>query len=172
VADTGGQRAAAEREQDRVDAVEPFDELQPDGARAFAGVEVFAVLHEQRVAAGRDLAGAPSRVLDVALDEFDGGSEPANAIDLRGIGACARDHCYANTACPAAICERLPEIAGAGADRDFGPRASCETGHYDLGPTSLEASDRVCGLEFDDDFAAQQVSKSGTVELRRVAKHL
>lgn len=64
-----------------------------------------------------------------------------------------------------------PKIAGAGADRGFGIRAACQTGHNDLGPSSLEASDRVCGLKFDDDFASQHVAKSGTSELGRVAKH-
>ena len=46
MADAGGQRAAAECEQDRVDVIEPFYKFQPDGGRTFAGIKVFAVFYE------------------------------------------------------------------------------------------------------------------------------
>ena len=68
---TGGQSASAKREQNCIDAIEPVEEFEADGARAFTGVEVFAVLHEKRIAMGRDLSGALTRILDVPLDQFD-----------------------------------------------------------------------------------------------------
>jgi hypothetical protein len=88
MAHAGRQSPSAKREQNGIDAVEPVEELEADRARAFAGVEVFAVLDEKGVAMGRDLPGALAGVLDVALDQFDRRAQAANAIDLRGVGAC------------------------------------------------------------------------------------
>ena len=124
---TGGQSASAKREQNCVDAVEPVEELEADGARPFAGIEIFAVFHEKRITVGCDLPGTLSRILDVSLDQFDGRAQSTNPIDLPGIGAFARYHCDADAARPAAISERLPEIAGTGTDGDLGTWASCET---------------------------------------------
>jgi hypothetical protein len=71
VTHTGGQSASAKREQNCIDAIEPVEELEADCARAFTGVEVFAVLHEKRVAVGRDLSGTLTCILNVSLDQFD-----------------------------------------------------------------------------------------------------
>jgi hypothetical protein len=47
-----------------------------------------------------------SRLLDVPLDRFYGGSEPTNAIDLREIDGCRGEHGYANSARSAIMRER------------------------------------------------------------------
>lgn len=124
---TGGQSASAKCEQDCIDAIEPIEELKADGARAFTGVEVFAVLHEKRFAIGCDLPGTLARILDVSLDQFDCRAEPTDPVDFRDIGACARNHRDTDSACVATICERLPEIASACADGAPWTLAFCET---------------------------------------------
>ena len=67
----GRQRASAKRQQNCIDAIEPVEELEADRARAFTGVEVFAVLHEKRIAVSRDISGTLTCILDVSLDQFD-----------------------------------------------------------------------------------------------------
>jgi hypothetical protein len=65
VTHTGGESASAKRERNCIDAIEPVEALEADGAPAFTGIEVFAVLHEERVAVPR-----PVRLPRLA-DEFD-----------------------------------------------------------------------------------------------------
>ena len=162
---TGGRRAPPPSvEQNCIDAIEPVEEFEADGARAFDRCRgSFAVLHEKRIGRGPLICSGDAHAHFRCLPRPVRPPRLADEFDpiFAALRTFARDHRDTDTARPAAIGERLPEIAGAGADRNLGTRASDETGHHDLGPTTLEASDRVRGLEFDDEFTAQQVSKSG-----------
>jgi hypothetical protein len=81
----GRKSASAEREQNCIDAIEPVEELDADGACTFAGVEVFAVFDEKRIAVRRDLSGMLACIFDVSLDS----SIVAPSRRMRGVGICS-----------------------------------------------------------------------------------
>src|SRR5580658_1195752 len=164
------QRAPAKRQQDSVDAIKFVEQFEPDCARAFACVQVFAVLYEKRVPLICDLAGAGSCILDIALNEFDARSELANSVDLRCIRAGAGDHGNFDAAPSPAVGQSLSEIAGAGADRGLWTEISRNPRRHDLSSSALETPDRIGGFELDNKLATEQIAKWGADKLRRVAK--
>src|SRR4051794_6857210 len=145
---TGCQGAAAKSNQYGVERWRRVNELESDGRRALARLDVQAVFEEPNSVVLRDGSSPLTSQLVVTVHQFQPGAQCADAIELgrgREAGRNDRDVNSPTTARPR---ERLPEVARAGAHHRSRPALGELARHY-LGTTALEAANRVRRLQLD-----------------------
>jgi hypothetical protein len=148
VTHAGGQRPAAEGDKDGVERRRGVGQLQADGRRALAGLDVQAVFDQPDAVVLRDGRRPLAGRVEVAVHQLQPGVQGADAVKLgRGREAGGHDG-YLQPPAAAGPGQGLTEIARAGAHH--GPRAAFGKQARDqLGAAALEAADRVRRFELD-----------------------
>jgi hypothetical protein len=152
--DAGGQRPAAQSNQDGVERRHGIHQFQADGRRALAGLDVQAVFDQPDAVVPREVRGPLASHVEVAVHQLQPGVQCADAIKL-GRRRKAGGH-DGDVEPPAATgpSQGLAEVARAGAHH--GPRAMAgQQARDDLGAASLEAADRIRRFELDAHRAPQ-----------------
>ena len=78
--------AAAKSDEDRIGADAALDEFEADRPGPLAGIEVLAVLDEERAFRGRHLSRQAARIVEVAVDRPHARAQSADALQLMGVG--------------------------------------------------------------------------------------
>ena len=145
---TGGQRPAAQGNQDGVERRHGARQFQADGRRALAGLDVGAVFDQPDAVVPREGRRPLASHVEVAVHQLQPGVQCADAIKL---GRRREAGCHDGDLQPPAATgpgEGLAEVARAGAHH--GSRAMAgEQARDDLGAAGLEAADRVRRFELD-----------------------
>lgn len=161
----GGQRPAAESDQDGVERRGGVHKFQADGRRALAGLDVQAVFDQPDAVVACDGRRPLASHLVVAVHQFQPGAQRADAIKL---GPGREAGCHDGDVEPPAATgpgEGLAEVARARAHR--GSRATVgELVRDDLGAAGLEAADRVRRFELD----AHRAPEAGLQRLAAVQR--
>ena len=154
VTHAGGERPAAEGDQDGVERRRGVGQFQADGRRALAGLDVQAVFDQPDAVVPREGRRPLAGHLDVAVHQLQPGVQCADAVKL---GRRREAGCHDGDLQPPAAAgpgQGLAEVARAGAHH--GSRAIVgEQARDYLGAAGLEAADRVRRFELDAHRAPQ-----------------
>ena len=165
VTHAGGQRPAAQSDQDGVERRRGVRQFQADGRRALAGLDVQAVFDQPDAVVPRDGRRPLASHLEVAVHQLQPGVQCADAIKL---GRRRKAGCHDGDVEPPAATgpgEGLAKVARAGAHH--GSRAIVgEQARDDLGAAGLEAADRVRRFELD----AHRAPEAGLQRLAAVQR--
>nr|WP_063775784.1 hypothetical protein [Streptomyces odonnellii] len=164
---TGGQRPAAEGDQDGVERRHGVHvhQFQADGCRALAGFDVEAVFEQPDAVVVGDRRRPLAGQLVVAVHEFELGTQCTDAVEL---GRGGEAGCHDGDVEPPGATgpgEGLAEVARAGAHH--GLRAIVgEQADDQLGAAALETADRIRRFEFD----AHRAPEAGLQRLTAVQR--
>lgn len=144
----GGQRPAAESDQDGVERLCGVRQFQADGRRALTGLDVRTVFDQPDAFVPRDGRRALASQLVVAVHQLQPGAQRADAVELGHGREAGRHDAHLDPPAATGPGEGLAEIARAGADRGSRAVAGQQVRDH-LGAAALEAAHRVRRFELD-----------------------